>query len=271
MKTYLGLLASFALIGLASAAHADKLDDIISSGTLRCGVVLDVPPEGMRDEKNEPVGFSVDYCNDLAKALGVTAEIVETPYPDRIPALVSDRTDVAIAGTSDTLERAKTVGFSNPYLVFKFVIVSRKDNAVSGWDGLKGHPVGAVAGTVDAIELEKRVKEINDPDTTFRAYQSQADALLALSQGQIHATTMVSSQAAVILSSGKYPDLALSGEAPFGADYVGIATLRQEYGLINYLNLFISRQVRSGRYAELYKAWFGSDTPPDLTIPGVYR
>ena len=30
---------------------------------------------------NNPIGFDVDYCNDLAKALGVTAEIVETAVP----------------------------------------------------------------------------------------------------------------------------------------------------------------------------------------------
>lgn len=73
-----GLLATTSVI---TPAKADKLDDIISAGTLRCAVVLDFPPMGSRDDANNPVGFDVDYCNDLAKALGVTAEIVETPFP----------------------------------------------------------------------------------------------------------------------------------------------------------------------------------------------
>ena len=81
-----GSLVAATVIG--TAAQADKLDDIISSGTLRCAVVLDFPPMGSRDDSNTPVGFDVDYCNDLAAALGVEAEIVETPFPDRIPALV---------------------------------------------------------------------------------------------------------------------------------------------------------------------------------------
>ena len=34
---------------LSSAARADKLDDIIASGKLRCAVVLDFPPMGSRD------------------------------------------------------------------------------------------------------------------------------------------------------------------------------------------------------------------------------
>ncbi len=37
-------------------ANADKLDDVISNGELRCGVVLDFPPIGYRDSNNQPGG-----------------------------------------------------------------------------------------------------------------------------------------------------------------------------------------------------------------------
>ena len=122
------IAAASVTLGLAAAtpAFADKLDDIIASGTLRCAVTLDFPPMGSRDDNNEPVGFDVDTCNDLAAALGVTAEIVETPFPDRIPALISGRADVGVASTSDTLERAKTIGFSIPYFAFNNVVLTRR-------------------------------------------------------------------------------------------------------------------------------------------------
>ncbi len=45
---------------------------------------------------------------------------------------------------------------------------------------------------------------------------------------------------------------------------------REEYGLINFLNLFINQQIRTGRYAELYKKWVGGEAP-NLLVPGVYR
>jgi polar amino acid transport system substrate-binding protein len=53
-----------------ATAQADKLDDIIGSGKLRCAVTLDFPPMGFRDAGNNPAGFDVDYCHDLAKILG---------------------------------------------------------------------------------------------------------------------------------------------------------------------------------------------------------
>ena len=57
----------------AQKAKADKLDDVIDAGVLRCGVVLDFPPIGYRDANNEPAGFDVEYCNDMAAALEVDA------------------------------------------------------------------------------------------------------------------------------------------------------------------------------------------------------
>ena len=173
-----GSLVAATVIG--TAAQADKLDDIISSGTLRCAVVLDFPPMGSRDDSNTPVGFDVDYCNDLAAALGVEAEIVETPFPDRIPALVSGRADVGVASTSDTLERAKTVGFSVPYFAFTNVVLTREDAGVDSFESLKGKTVGSVAGTFEAIALEEQVDAWDEG--SFRSYQSQADVFLSLSQ-----------------------------------------------------------------------------------------
>lgn len=261
----LGLMAATAMAG---TAQADKLDDIISSGVLRCAVVLDFPPMGMRDEANNPIGFDVDYCNDLAKSLGVKAEIVETPFPERIPALMSGRVDLGVASTSDTLERAKTVGMSIPYIVAETAIIANDKAGIKTYEDLKGKTVGATAGTFEAIELEKKVKEWGTG--TFRPYQTQADVFLALSQGNLDATVASAPVAYSNVKSGKFPGISVVGIAPYLPDYMSLFTNREEYGLLNYLNLFVHHQVRNGRYKELFDKWVGGDLP-NLTINGVYR
>jgi polar amino acid transport system substrate-binding protein len=266
------LAAAAALVTTLSIqpVFADKLDDIIASGVLRCAVVLDFPPMGSRDANNNPQGFDVDTCNDLAAALGVTAEIVETPVPDRIPALVSGRADVGVASTSDTLERAKTIGFSIPYFAFTNVVLSRTEAGISTYEDLKGKKLGSVTGTFEALALEEDMNEWADPANSFTGYQTQADVFLALSQGQIDATVVTSTVAHATVNSGNFTNLVVGGDAPYLVDYVALIGLRQEYGLLNYLNLFVQQQVRTGRYAELYAKWVGEGTPPDLTVPGVY-
>lgn len=266
------LAAAAALITTLGAQPvlADKLDDIIASGVLRCAVVLDFPPMGSRDASNNPQGFDVDTCNDLAAALGVTPEYVETPFPDRIPALVSGRADVGVASTSDTLERAKTIGFSIPYFAFTNVVLTRDGAGIEDYESLKGKKLGSVAGTFEALALQEDMAEWGDPDSNFTGYQTQADVFLALSQGQIDATVVTSTVAAATVQSGNFPGLLVGGDAPYLVDYVSLIALRQEYGLINYLNLFVQQQVRTGRYQELYDKWVGEGTAPDLTVPGVY-
>ncbi|MFT4131462.1 transporter substrate-binding domain-containing protein [Labrys sp. (in: a-proteobacteria)] len=268
MRKSVAVFGLMAAIAMASPAKADKLDDIIASGTLRCAVVLDFPPMGSRDANNNPIGFDVDYCNDLAKALGVKAEIVETPFPERIPALMSGRVDVGVASTSDTLERAKTVGMTIPYFAFEMAVTANEKSGVKSFEGMKGKVVGATAGTYEAIALEKQVKAWGSGE--FRPYQTQADVFLALSQGQLDATVSTSTVAQANVKTGKFPGIAVVGKAPFDIDYVALFAARDEYGLINYLNLFINQQVRTGRYAELYKKWVDENVP-NLTVNGSYR
>ena len=269
MKTTFFAFGLLAAMAIASAANADKLDDIISSGVLRCAVVLDFPPMGSRDADNNPIGFDVDYCNDLAKALGVTAEIIETPFPERIPALMSGRVDVGVASTSDTLERAKTVGMSIPYFAFEMAVTANDKSGITSFDTMKGKVVGATAGTYEAIALEAQVKAWGSGE--FRPYQTQADVFLALTQGQIDATVSTSTVAQANIKTGNFPGITVVGLAPFDTDYVALFTLREEYGFINYLNLFVNQQVRTGRYAELYNTWIGGVELPNLTVDGVYR
>jgi hydroxyproline transporter system substrate-binding protein len=54
MKKSIILGSLLAATCLGTAATADKLDDIMASGTLRCAVVLDFPPMGSRDADNNP-------------------------------------------------------------------------------------------------------------------------------------------------------------------------------------------------------------------------
>ena len=44
------LLAAISLFLFTGTVSADKLDDVIDAGVLRCGVVLDFPPIGFWDE-----------------------------------------------------------------------------------------------------------------------------------------------------------------------------------------------------------------------------
>lgn len=254
----------------AGSAHADALDNIISAGELRCSVTLDFPPIGFRDESNEPVGFDVDYCKDLAASLGVKATIVETPWADRVPSLISQRADVSIAAASDTLERAQTIGFSIPYMAYTYQVAVRKGSDIKTFDDLKGRKVATVVSTTNEAFFLEAFKAWDDTNGEHMSLQSEADMFLALEQGRVDAVISGSTAVANFIKGGKYPNIDRGPEAPFPIDFVSIMAPRGEYGLLRYLDLFVNRQVRSGRYAELYGKWVGGNVPA-LTVENVYR
>jgi ABC-type amino acid transport substrate-binding protein len=134
---------------------------------------------------------------------------------------------------------------------------------------MKGKTIGATAGTYEAIWIEGQIAEWGAGE--FRPYQTQADVFLALSQGQIDATVSTVEVAEANVKSGNFPGIMIVDKAPMVPDYVGLFTLREEYGFINYLDLFVNQQVRTGRYAELYAKWVGEGIPADLSVAGVDR
>jgi hydroxyproline transporter system substrate-binding protein len=156
-----------------------------------------------------------------------------------------------------------------PYFAFQMVVLTRADSGINSYADLKNHPVGNTSGTYEAIALEKDVKAWGGG--SFRAYQSLNDTILAVTQGHIDATVVTNTVAAATLKSGKYKGLKIAGDAPYTIDYVSLAAKRNEYGLLNYMNLFVNQQVRTGRYQELWDTWVGKEiAPANLSVPGVY-
>lgn len=260
-------LATAITASSTSLAFADKLDDIIDNGTLRCAITLDNGQAGFRDEKNTPSGFDVDYCHDLAKAMGVEAVVIDTPFPDRIPSIISGRADIAVASTSPTMERAKSIGFSVPYFAYEYVVLTREGSGIESYGDMKGHTISTVQGNYGVDFLNEDLRKWGDAKGTLKSYQSMNDNILAVSQGHSAATVVVNTVAQEAIRSGKFKDLKVAGPTPWQIDYVSLAVGRDEYGLINYLNLFINEQNRTGRYNELWNKWIGGE-PIDPTKSG---
>ena len=264
LKKISASLLCVAAIGAATSINADKLDDVIKSGTLNCGVVLDFPPMGYFDKNNKAAGFDVDYCKDLGKTLGVKTNILNLTWGDRIPSLISGKTDVVIGSTSDTLERAKSVGFTYPYFVFKFQVISKKDKNINNFDDLKNVKVGAALGTTYETEYLSYAKKKGWGKGNYTAFKSENDAFLGLYQGKIDALISTNTNIATKLQSKEFKDFVAGPYVPNYDDVVGLIAKRSELAWINYLNLFLVHQIRDGGMNKAYNTHFGSDAPAGL-------
>jgi len=258
-----------ACLGLLAAsgvpASADTLDDVVAAGTLRCAVVIDFPPMGYRDADGEPRGFDVEYCKDLAASLEVDHEILPVTWTERLPAVVDGKVDVVFGGTSITLKRAQVIGFSIPYAVFFAQAVVAADSTIVTFDDMKGKRVGAAASTVQETEFLKIAEGWGTSDL-YRSLPTEEAVFQALATGEIDAGILTNTEVAPILKT--HPDLRAGPRMPWAPDVTAVAAPRTDVSWLNYVNLFIVDQVRSGRYQELWQRFVGGEAP-DLTVPGV--
>ena len=262
-KINLKILLSFlitSLLFVGFSAKAEKLDDIIKSGTLKCGVMLDFPPAGFRDKSNNPIGYDVEYCKDIAKSMGVKAVIVETASPQRLPAIISGQVDISIGSVTSTIERSKTVLFTNHYLVYKLTAMVKKGSSIKKWNDLAGKKVGVVLGTTPEIEYLKNCKAWSEGCKQV-SYKSNADQMLAFKQGKVDAVIDASSIIGFMVNGAEGKDYQVGPVVPNFNDWISIAVPKGEYHLREFLDTHIFWTVDSGRSAEIYKKWFGGKAP----------
>ncbi|MGY5802075.1 transporter substrate-binding domain-containing protein [Rhizobium hainanense] len=272
MKNYVKILLAAVMFAAGMISHANAesaLDKIVQSKKLRCGTMLDDPPAGFRDQNNQPDGYDVTYCKDMAKALGAEVEIVETPSPDRIPALVSNRIDVLISSTTPTASRALTVGFTQPYTNNIMVVVTRKETGITQYSDLKSKKLGSVVGaTPEQLFKQELAGGWQKTGATYTGYASDAESYLALQQGKLDAIVISAGVFHALEQSGQFPEFIQAGVAPL-ADFGSIAVHRDDQQFLNWARVFIFQQETSGRRAEVYKKYYGDGPLPSLNSNGV--
>jgi len=94
-------------VAATEAKYASTLDEIMTRGSLKCGVKTSQYGMGYVDaDTGERSGMDVDYCKAIAAALGVTVEWVDATSADtRFSLLNSDAMDVLIRTTTETTSR----------------------------------------------------------------------------------------------------------------------------------------------------------------------
>lgn len=254
LKVFLVVVILFSLVTTITMAKDDTLDNILKNGVVKVGFCVDVPPIKFRDQNNEPAGICVDFAEALARDLGVNLEYVFSDWAGLIPTLLSGRSDVIITDMSTTLERAKKVNFTQPWMVTGTYIVVRNDSDWASWKDMnkKGVEIGCILGTIG----EQNIKNII-PEATPVTYNSNVEQKLALEQGRIDglANDLLLASREVAKSDGNLrllPD-------PLDADPLGFTLRSDDYHFLIWMNLWIDRLKASGEYDKLMDYWINTD------------
>lgn len=107
-------------------------------------------------EKNKPAGFDIEFLDGLAKVMGMTAENIDTRFPNLISGLQAGRFDITNSSMYITADRMKVIDMV-PYLKSGESILAVKGNAYQPKtpEEFCGHKIGSMGATSWLQQLQK--------------------------------------------------------------------------------------------------------------------
>ncbi|MBZ9603256.1 transporter substrate-binding domain-containing protein [Phyllobacterium chamaecytisi] len=257
-RVFLG--AVLALISLTSGvAHADALANIASNGKIRVSIDPAAQPYSSVDEAGKYAGSEVEIAAKLAKDWNVQLELIPTSPANRIPYLVTNRSDIVISTLSITDERKKVIDFSKPYSAIQIVVGAPKTDIISKLEDLVGKQVAVTRGSTNDAEITK----LAIPGTNIVRFEDDATSITALLSGQ--ASYYVTAPALLTTVNKKNPSAEIEPKIVLKTNVTGIGVKKGETALQDKLNQWINTSIGDGSLNTIYKQHFGIDLPPEVT------
>jgi polar amino acid transport system substrate-binding protein len=247
------------LAGTTGSAGAQALDRILKEKKIRITAEVTSPPFGMLDKDGKPDGSEIATARQLAKDLGVELELVQVTGPNRIPALLSGRADVAISSLSITLDRAKTVAFAPPHGALSIVIAGPAGTAVKGPADLAGKRIGLTRGTLEEAEVPK----IAPQGASLVYFDDIAATIQAVLSGQVDAAGMSAFAAKSV--ADRNPQRPIEPKFTVRTAYYAAAVKPGDQDLLNWIRTWVFINKHNGVLADIYEKYTGVklvDLPP---------
>lgn len=170
------------------------LRDVARRGSIRLAYRADIVPFSFVPEgRQRPVGYSIDICQAIVKAVArrldrdLLIDWVPVTADDRFEAIIQDRADLECGTSSDTPQRRQQVSFSPPIFITGARLLVARDSKVRSLAQLSGQRIGVVSGTTAQAALTHWQAQRQAPPALFQRYATYPEAYAALSQGTIDA------------------------------------------------------------------------------------
>jgi len=249
-------LALTAAAGCATSTQTGSSGDggvaLVKSGVLTTCTHL--PYEPFQFEKDgQTVGFDVDLVNLVAKELGVTQEILNTPFEGIQSGedMNTNKCDLAAAGMTINDVRKQNFDFSDPYFDATQALIVKKGSNIKTLADLKGKKLGAQEATTGREYADKNAAANG---YTVAGYEDLALQLTAVQTGLVDGA--INDNGVLFDFAKKNADLEVVTEFQTGEQY-GIGVKKGNDALRTKINEVIKKSKENGEYDKIYEKWFG--------------
>jgi glutamine transport system substrate-binding protein len=198
------------------------------------------------------VGFDIDMWDEIAKEIGVTYKLQPMDFNGIIPALQTKQVDVALAGITIKDERKQVIDFSDGYYDSGFLLMVPADSTIQSYEDLKGKTLAVKTGT-SATDYAKE----HFTETELRQFPNIDNAYLELQTGRVDAAMHDTPNVLYYIATAGGGKVKAVGQQMMAHEY-GIGFPRGSE-LVAEVNTALAAMKADGRYAAIYKKWFGTE------------
>lgn len=264
LRHKLSAMAAVAVLTLAAGGCAKKDTGgeaggvtLVKAGALTTCTHLPYPPFQSKDASGKVVGFDVALVDLVAAKLGVTQQIVDTPFEGIKSGqdLNTGKCDLAAAGMTITDERKQVLNFSDPYFDATQALVVLTGKPYRSLADLAGKRLGVQGETTGEAYVREQVKKtgLKIEVVSYRDLGSEQQALVT---GQIEAA--VGDLPVWNEYQKKNPGKV---EVPAGFDtgeQYGFALRKDgDPELLKTVNEVLAAARSDGTYDKIYTEWIG--------------
>ena len=170
----------------SSDASAAEEQFTIEKGKLVMATNAAFPPYEFY-EGDKIVGIDAEIADAIAKKLGLELEIQDIEFDSIVTGVQAKKYDIGCAGMTVTEDRKQSVNFTSTYATGIQAIIVKDGSEITDFDGLKAgtYHVGVQQGTTGDIYISDELG-----DERVERFNKGADAVLALSNGQVDAVVI---------------------------------------------------------------------------------
>jgi len=279
MKFRLFAALFLALFSVSAATAQDqipansRLKTIASTKVIKIAYRTDARPFSFVNDKNEPVGFSIDLCKlvvgSIERQLGVGGlkiEWVPATVQNRFSVVASGKADMECGASTVTLGRMKEVDFSNFIFVESTGLVVTKDSNIRAFTDMAGKKIAVASGTTNEKAIIAQLKQ-QKIEATVISVKDGGEAIALLEGGK--ADGFASDKLLLVGARMTNPQALVMLPDDLSVEPYGIALPRGDWAFRLAVNTGLAQIFGTGQVVGLFQAWFdriGLQMSPVLRI-----
>lgn len=209
-------------------------------------------------EGDKIVGFDIDFVKAVVEEAGYEANFVHVGWDPIFIEIKDEIADLAVSSITINDERRETYDFSFPYYLSTNKILVPEDSDIASGADLEGKKVAVQNGTTGQ-EVAENIFGKNS--NSIKKFENNNLAIQELLSGGADAVIADNTVVEYYAKMNPNQKLKVVADDSFDAEYYGLM-FPKDSELVSEINEAIKELLDSGKYAEIYKEWFGSE--PDV-------